>query len=252
MSENQEQSELELESPEPEQSQEYSEIEMQAMEHGWNPEGAEGKRNLTAEEFMDRQPLYDDIRSLKKQTRKLQEGIEAMKAMQEGIRQREREKTIKELQAQKKQALETEDYDTVVDIDDRIAAERANTGQTPNVAFEQWVDSNEWYHQDDDMREYADMIGAGYYSKNPARPVEEVYKYVTKEVKARFPEKFGDNPKRSQPTPVEGANKGRAGRSTSAKYSAKDLPEQDRRIMETIVRSGTMTKDEYLKSYFGE
>jgi hypothetical protein len=80
--------------------------------------------------------------------------------------------------------------------------------------------------------------------------VRDVYEYVAKEVKARFPEKFGGNPKRSQPSPVEGAGKGRTGHS-STKYSVKDLPEEDRRIMETIVRSGTMTKEQYLKDYFG-
>ena len=76
---------------------EYTEAELEAIEHGWNPDGAEGKRNLSAEEFMDRQPLYDDIRSLKKQTRKLQDGIEAMKQMQDGIRHRERQQVIAEL-----------------------------------------------------------------------------------------------------------------------------------------------------------
>ena len=229
--------------------EDYSDVEVQAMEHGWNPEGIDGKRNLTAEEFLDRQPLYDDIRSLKKQTRKLQDGIEAMKQMQEGIRTREREKTIRELQASKKLALENENYDAVIEIDDHIAQARVqeNTPKS-NLAFEQWVDKNDWYHQDQDMKEYADMIGAGYFQQNPNRNVTDVYEYVSKEVKARYPEKFG-NSNRERHSPVEGARKGRSSTS-SAKHSARDLPEEDRRIMETIVRSGAMTKEDYLKEYF--
>lgn len=227
----------------------YTESEIQAMEHGWNPEGVEGKKHLSAEEFLDRQPLYDDIRSLKKQTRKLQDGIEAMKTMQDGIRAREREKTIRELQASKKVALENENYDAVLEIDEYIAATRAEPiGPKTNVVFEQWVDKNEWYHEDTERRQYADMIGAAIYQKNPNRPINEVYAEVGKEVRARFPEKFGNN-NRERPSPVEGAGKGRTGR-TSSKYSARDLPEGDRKIMETIVRSGAMTKDEYLKEYF--
>lgn len=51
--------ELKIELPEEqgvaeESTPEYSEIELEAIEHGWNPEGVEGKRNLSAEEFLDR------------------------------------------------------------------------------------------------------------------------------------------------------------------------------------------------------
>jgi hypothetical protein len=231
------------------QTPEYSEIEQEAIDHGWNPEGVEGKKNLSAEEFMDRKPLYDELHSTKKQIRKLQDGMEAMKTMQEGIRAREREKTIRELQQQKKVALESENYDAVLQIDDAIAQERtAEAEPVSNVAFETWVDENEWYHQDQDMKKYADMIGAGYYQQNPKVPMSEVYEYVTSEVKKRYQDKF-ENTHRQRPNPVEGAGKGRT--NTSKKHSVRDLPEEDRQIMKTIIRTGTMTEEEYLKDYFG-
>ena len=246
--------ELKIDLPEGEEIEEtsageYTEVENSAIEHGWNPEGVEGKANLSAEEFMGRQPLYDDIRSLKKSNRKLQDGIEAVKQMQEGIRVREREKTIAELKNQKRQALEEENYDAVINIDDQIAAEQVVEAPANNLAFENWVDGNEWYHQDQDMKAYADMIGAGYYQQNPKKDMGSVYEYVEKEVKQRFPDKF-NNSKRDIPSPVEGAGNGRRGRSSASSYNEKDLPEQDRQIMRTIVRSGTMTKAEYLKEYF--
>jgi hypothetical protein len=241
--------ELEAEEVTEEATAEPSEIELQAAEHGWSAEGIEGKRNLTAEEFMDRQPLYDDIRSLKKQTRKLQDGIEAMKEMQSGIRQREREKTITELNGQKKAALQDENYDAVIAIDDQIAQERA-TEQEPvnNVAFEQWVDNNEWYHQDTDMKQYADMIGAGFANMNPTKAVSEVYSYVAEETKKRFPDKFG-NVNREKPNPVEGAGKGRQA-GGGAKHRASELSDADRQIMKTIVRAGAMSEQDYLKEFF--
>lgn len=237
--------------PSTEEIEQISEIEQQAIEHGWNPDGVEGKRNLSAEEFMDRQVLYDDIRSLKKSNRKLQEGIEAMNKMQEGIRQREREKTIRELQAQKKFALENENYDAVVEIDDAIAVERAEATAAPksNIEFENWVDNNEWYSQDPELKSWADTFGTGYASNHPDKPASEVYEVVTKEVKKRFPEKFGDKVS-NQPPAVEGAQRGRSARS-GKRYSAADLPEEDRAIMKTILRTGTMTQEEYLKQYFG-
>lgn len=180
----------------------------------------------------------------------MQEGQEALKKHYEAQLERDRIKLINELKAAKKAALESENYDAVIDIDDQIAETQAQA-QKPatNEAFIDWVENNEWYNTDPEMREYADMMGSGYYSNHPNKSVSEVYKYVADEVKKRFPEKFGGNPARQRPSPVEGAAKGR--QSTSKQYSEKDLPEQDRQIMNTIVRSGAMTKQEYLKQYFG-
>ena len=96
------------------------------------------------------------------------------------------------------------------------------------------------------MKNYADTIGAGYAQQNPNAPLEELYSYVSSETKKRFPDKFG-NPNRGRSSPVEGAAKGR--QSTSKKYSAKDLPEDARQIMRTLVRAG-MDEQEYLKQYF--
>ena len=119
----------------------YSAEEQEAMEHGWKPEGAEGKRNLSAEEFLDRQPLYDEMRSLKKQTRKLQEGMKAMEGMHDGIRARERADTIAELTAAKITALENDEYDQVVAIDDRdIPARAAQDAEAPEVDAVREVD----------------------------------------------------------------------------------------------------------------
>jgi len=233
---------------------EHTEAELEAIEHGWNPDGAEGKRNLSAEEFMDRQPLYDDIRSLKKQTRKLQDGIEAMKQMQDGIRHRERQQVIAELNIKKKEALQEEDYDEVIKIDDKILETRTETEEPKNnIAFETWVEDNQWYAESDDMRGYADMIGAGYYQQNPNKSKSDVYEYVTKEVKKRFPDNFNTgNKNRRNASPVESAEKGRAGRERVTKYKVSDLPEDDRRIMRTILRADPkMSEQDYLKSYFG-
>ena len=238
---------LKLDTSTEESEQEHSEIELTAIEHGWNAEGVEGKLNLSAEEFMDRQGLYDDIRSLKKQNRKLHDGIEAMKEFQKTIRDSERDRVLTELKDAKKVALEAENYDAVVQIDDKIAETRVQAEPPSNEVFESWVDSNDWYHQDPEMKQYADMLGTGYFQQNPTKDMKAVYEYVTEETKKRFPDKFG-NTNREKPTSVEGAGKGRA--RSSKQHSARDLPDSDRDIMKTIVRSGAMTEAEYLKEYY--
>jgi uncharacterized membrane protein len=229
---------------------EPSEIEIEAASHGWTPGGVEGKKNLTAEEFMDRQPLYDEIRSTKKQIKKLQEGVDALKSHQATIRSDEREKVIKELKVAKRQAMEDENYDAVIEIDDKIATQRAEAqaavlDPVSNGAFESWESQNEWYNQDDEMKEYADMVGNGLAATHPNIPLTDVYERVTKEVKKRFASKF-TNPASATGSPVEG---GKRGTRTSSKLRVSDLPEQDRRIMESIIKAGGITKEEYLEEY---
>ena len=236
----------------------FNDVEQEAIQRGWSPDGVEGKRNLSAEEFLDRQPLYDDIRSLKKQTRKLQEGIDAMKQMHDGIRKNEREKTIRELKEKKAYALENEQYDEVVELDEQIADAKA-VEDTPasNEAFAEWVEANDWYNDDVTMREYADMIGYGYAQKNPNAPIEKVYAYVAKETLTRYPlegddaEEEEEAPRRRRRSSVEGAARGRS-RAGTSRHSSRDLSDEERRIMRTVMRSTKMTEQEYLKSYYGE
>jgi hypothetical protein len=232
---------------------EYSEVELEAIEQGWNPEGVEGKRNLTAEEFLDRKPLYDDLRKTKRQIRKQQEQLEALKKHVSIADERARERALRELDSQKREALEDQNFDAVIAIDKQIReTENAPLAtETPtNAAFENWREENDWYDEDAELKDYADMVGTHFAQRHPEKPVSEVFEHVTKEVKARYASKF-KNERREQPNPVEGAVRGRAAGSKQ-KHSERDLPEEHRQIMNTLVKGGTMTKDEYLKSYFGD
>lgn len=94
------------------------------------------------------------------------------------------------------------------------------------------------------------MVGTHFAGKNPGLSPEKVFEHVTNEVKARFADKF-TNTRRQQPNPVEGAVRGRAAGSKQ-RYNERDLPDEHRDIMNTLVKGGTMTKEEYLKSYFGD
>ena len=233
------------------EADEYTEVEQEALESGWNPDGVEGKFNLSAEEFMGRKPLYDEIHNLKRKTKRLDDAFEAMKSHQGHIRKQERDKAVVELNAQKAEAVNVGDGDTVVKIDNELAAKREEEveDQKPqaNTAFADWVDNNDWYNDSSDMKEYADMIGSGYNNTHPNVSMEEVYAHVTKEIKIRFPDKF-ENTNRSRRNPVEGASKGRA--SKSSKHSVKDLPDNARAIMNTLVHSKVLTQEQYLADYF--
>lgn len=247
----------------PNEGASYSDAEQEAISRGWNPEGVEGKRNLTAEEYLDRQPLYDDIRSLKKETRKLREGLDAAMASVEGARKRAAEEAIAKYKRQKAEAYEQEDFEAVVELDEKIAdvkAEAEAQEAPSNEAYNEWVEQNEWYLEDANMREYADMIGIGYANKHPEVPMEKVYAYVAKETLKRYPlddggdeyEEEEEAPRRKRRSPVEGARRGRSQKGVRTRHTARELTPDERQIMRTVLRSTKMSEQDYLKSYFGE
>lgn len=258
--------EIELEEPEVEEQEEapeYSASEQEAMNMGWRPEGVEGKRNLTAEEFLDRQKLYDEIKHLKKNSKEMQKAFEALRQHHQRVRESERKKVVEELKLQKRLALETDDYDRVMELDDKISEAKSAPDvddlpvvQQPatNEAFESWVSENRWYHTDKELRTKADIVGTIYYKENPDAELADVYKYVADTMKKDFPEKFGGTPK-PQRKPTTAAVDSSARRTSAptkgnSKFAAKDLPEDARTIMRTLVRTGAVTEEQYLKEYF--
>lgn len=234
---------------------EYTDVEIEAMSYGWNPDGVEGKPNLSAEEFMGRKPIYDDLRQTKKEIRKLKDGINSLMQEREVIRKKAREDTIKELQRKKVEAMEEQDMERVMEIDDQILDEKAalitegaSAQPVDNPDFEDWIEDNSWYNQDMDMQDYANTIGAGISTRNPKMSRAEVYEKVTEAVKRQFPEKFGGG-RRNQRPAVESATHGRHSRKKG--YSVSDLPDDAKALMPSILRSTGMSEEDYLKSYFG-
>jgi len=233
---------------------EYSEIEQSAIEKGWNPEGVEGKKNLSAEEFLDRQSLYDDLHSLKRQNKRLQSDIENIAKYQKDIREDERRKVIEELKFQKKEALDVGDHDKVIEIDEQLAdaretAKREDAEAQTNEDFDVWVVENAWYNDDSDLRDEADVYGEAYWRRNPTKSRSEVYDAVSKHIKRAYGEKF-ENPKRAKPSAVEPASGTPRKPRVKSKYNASDLPADQRSIMKTILRTTDMTEEQYLKEYF--
>lgn len=92
------------------------------------------------------------------------------------------------------------------------------------------------------MREFADTVGLKHANNNPDKAPEDVLKYVESQVKRAFPEKF-TNPKRSQPSLVEGG----APLGKSLKVDDIELSDEERKAMLTFERAGIMTKEEYKK-----
>lgn len=232
-----------------------STIEDRAREQGWKPkEEFEGDASkwVSAETFVAKGELIDRIEQLGKKLKDSDKTIAMLKEHHAKVKETEFKKAVEFLKQQKKQAYESGDVDKILELDDKIAEVRETqkaqkqqdqVDETPesHPAFQSWVSENKWYESDSEMRADADAFGEAYARNNTDKTPQEVLEYVSKKIKKAYPEKF-TNPNRNKPTGVESGSGNRQG-------SSRDnftLTEEEAKVMNTFVRNGVMTKEEYL------
>lgn len=235
-------------------SDEPTEAEAQAKANGWRPEGVEGKRPLSAEEFNDRESFFDRIHKLEKQNEGLRGTVDEMAVQHGKIAELERTKVLDDLKSRKKTALAEEDYDQVIELDDRIAETREVPVQNEptkdqpytDPAFSGWQDQNAWYDEarNPDMFAEANALGEAY-ARRTGKAGTEMYGYVETTMKRMYPDKF-DRQERGTQRVEGGRSAAPRKRAGPKKYSKKDLNENQRRVMNTYVKRGVMTEDEYI------
>jgi len=245
----------EVETKEPEKKEpEFSEVEQRAMKMGWRPktEFSDDDDFVDADEFIKRKPLFDKNSQLKNELKDVKKALRELQVFTFRIRESERKAVLEELRTKKREALQEGDAEKLIEIDEQIADVRAEEiaqknqqqrPQTPHPGFVVWVEKNPWYAQDAEMRAEADFIGTSYASNNPEKDPEEVLKFVANRIKRIYPEKF-QNPNRSRPSSVEGSSN--ASGKTAKKEDSYQLSDEERQVMNRFVRTGVMSKEEYI------
>lgn len=242
--------------PTPEQPT-ISPVEQRAMEQGWVPqEQWDGDPDLwrPAKEFVDRGELFKKIDEGKREIKQLRQAMEEFGKHHAKVRDIEYQRALATLKAQKRDAVAEGDADAVVEIDDRIdelkevrRAEAAQPQQPveaqPDPLFVNWVNRNQWYSNDSDMKAVADNAGRNA-AVNGITDKKELLEAVEKAVRRAFPHKF-TNPNREKPGVVEGStNKG--GSTNKDTFAMSDA---EKRIMRKIVSTGAISEEQYIKEY---
>jgi len=228
-------------------------VEDTAREQGWKPleefDGDKGKW-VSAETFVAKGELITKIESLGKKLKDADKAIKMLTEHHQKVKESEFKRAVEYLKAQKKQAYETGDVDKIIEIDDKIAEVKENQksqkeepASTPEIhpSFQKWQSENVWYTTDSEMRADADAFGNAYAANNPEKTPEEVLDYVSKKVKRLYKDKF-ENPNRSKASAVEGG-----GNRQETSNESFALSEDEKRVMNTFIRSGIMTKEDYIK-----
>lgn len=246
------------ESPAPEVTQpSYSDVELKAMEHGWKPKEEfhdESKKFVDAEEFLERQKFYDRIDSQNRKIKELERTVTTLAEHNRKVKEVAYKEALETLKAQKREALEANNVDQVIEIDERITdlktqkvveeTKVASTPQQPDPRFVAWVDRNKWYVQDPVLRKEADDIGIAYKAiKGNSVDPEDIIEFVEKQIKVLHPEKFR-NPNRQRESAVDSGS-GSAGKNLTDARDTFKLSEEEERAMRTWVRQGVMTEKEY-------
>ncbi len=228
--------------------------EAQARKMGWKPEDeyyGDPDKWVPAKEFVERAPLYDDMRKLRRKTKDLEDTVGHLREHYQKVEENAYKRYLDKLKADKVKALEEGDAKKVVEIDAEIddakdakrAADAKVQSKTTNRDFEEWVESNAWYERDDELKIYADAQGVHYKKQNPTASYQEILEHAAKATRKAFPDRFR-NPAREKPSPVEGGNKGKG---ADNKPSWSSLPDHMKEIGDTFVKMGVMTRDQYMK-----
>jgi hypothetical protein len=236
---------------------ELTEVEQRALEMGWKPKtdfNGDDDTFVDAKEFVSRKPLFDRIEHQSRELKEVRKALKALGDHHQKVREVEYQEALKSLRNEKKNALESGDADRLIEIDDRIAEEKArqvvaqnqaqNRANDPHPEFVNWVKENTWYVADQELRQVADQVGTAHAAANPNLTPEEVLQYVKGRVKRLFPEKF-NNPNKERPSAVEGSSRAPT-RSTASNKDTFTLSEDERRVMNTFIRSGVLTKEQYI------
>ena len=259
--------EAQTEGTEVEVSEVDEETLAEAKRQGWVPQsdynGPED-RWVDADTFVKKGKeinalLRKDNEFLKREVSEMKTTMMEFKKFHADTEKRAYDRAMLDLRDQKKEAINTGDGDKVLQIDDAIdelkqarAIEKVDvrpSNQPDPTFFVQWNEDNPWFGKDTELTEEANLIGEVIKRKQPTLIGEAFLDEVTKRVKKAYPEKF-TNTNRARPSPVEGTTAPKSNQKGGKGYN--DLPPEAKQACQKFEKQGLITREAYLKEYFGE
>jgi len=238
---------------------EYTSLEQEVMGQGWLPKeqwveaGNDPDEWRTAREFKERGEFFQTIHQLKRENRSQSAALDSMKRHHQFVFDKAYRKAQADLRKERREAIREEDVDRVEKIEEELEqlnteyqiqkADMSKVELTPQQAPElaAFVARNTWYETDSELRDEADAVGLVFANRNPGSGPNMILKHVEDTIKKRHPEKFGV--KRAAPNAVAAVDRTRSSRKQEPAYELNDM---ETKIMNDLIRSGVMTKEEYI------
>lgn len=237
--------------------------ESEARQQGWKPEDqytGDPERWTDAKTFVEKGEKIAGI--LKSKVERLESRLDAAERANKEFGQyhkqtieKEKQKSaerIAELESKLAQAITDGDGAAAVQLNRDIASERSNVPQEIptntidyNKMADDWRAQNSWYDEDQDLQIYADgvagrIIDEGYQGK-------AYFNELTRRVKSKFPEKFGNPRKNGANTVEDGGERDTPASKTAHTYE--NLPPDAKAACDRFVKQGLMKKEDYVKTF---
>lgn len=248
----------------------FTDDEIRAMQHGWTPrdqwQGPEDEW-INAKTFNMRGDLFGRIAKDKREISELKHVVSELAGRVRETYDDGFKAGLAQLKDARKQAIVEGDTEKIFEIDEKIddlrekhATEKAKFDQRivapqqrqqANPVFDDWHSQNDWYMNDRAATEYANELTISIANRAQAAGTQVDYpkllQEVTRKVKQKFPEKFGGRLQDTRPDPVDsGSSSGDNTPREPRGGSEKDMTDQERRIMDGILKSTGMSKKDYL------
>lgn len=235
-----------------------SDLEQKALQMGWRPrDDFDGSDDdfIDAKEFVRRKPLFDKIEGQSKELKNVRKAVEALKDHYTKVQETEYNRALASLKEAREQAVSDADGAAFNKLDTQIKKvehEMAQVNQIKNTPivedapqvhpeFAAWQNKNQWYSTTSYMRKWADDYGKDLVSQGFSNPLD-VLRKVEEAVRKEFPQKF-TNPNKANAPDVDNSSRKTSGKSEK---DSVDLTEQERKVMNMLVSTKTMTKDQYI------
>lgn len=247
-----------------------STFEQEQASQGWKPlsewvaDGGSEEDHRSAREFKDRGELLKRIQAQSGELKEVTRLVNTLSEHNKKVYVAGWENALKDLRAKRADAIENADGKALAQIEDAIdktkdnlaaaKAQQTNTVKAPQGVtpeFQGFLDTNPWYNETATMRHWAHGMAIEFAKVNPDAKEADVYKFIAKEVRKDFPEKF----ERKGPPSPDGS-----GRSTSSSSSTNKGANAFEKLMDTLdegqataarsmVKRGLMTKEKYVEDY---
>ncbi len=203
-------------------------------------------------------------KDLKDQLQTLGGSVDALQKHNENVYQSEVNRLTREvadLKKERRAAVELADVSKVDDLDEQIEQKQKDIDApkpinsqvqkaTDNPVYDEWIENNEWYLDNDDMARFADTVAQQY----DGAPLERIYAIVRTKVQEIFPDRFEItkpivNPSVDPVTPVgpKSPVESSSAKGNDASFTKADLTSGQMQIMNQFVKGGIMTEEQYVK-----
>lgn len=243
----------------------------QAIAQGWQPEEEwEGDPDkwVDYKEFVLRGELMDrishqtkKINAFEKDNERLKKTLKNLAVHNKKMAELEYNRALKALRAEKVSALEENDHEAAVEIDEKIAdlkkdqetftAELSEEEETSNEneqqeiqytpedvnALKSWVNKNKWFTSNKVMKAAADALGDDYLSNNPG-DISGMLTYIDQEIRKEFPHKFKSNKPGASVTQSSGRATSKKKETRTSTYSVGDMSDEQKSVAKQFVEMG--------------